>query len=387
MGKLSQNNFIERVREAVGTTYDLSKAVYVNNRTKVTIICPEHGEFEKFPTQLFEGSACEKCRLENIRVEAFNKWLEDAKRIHDNKYDYSKVNYINSSTDVIIICPKHGEFSQRPSNHLYSGGCYKCGCELKGVKFDLQNNIAKSIAIHGNKYTYEKCNPKTTHDKMQVFCTIHKYYFTTTFNSLLQGKGCRKCGRDKIKLKHEAFIDKANTVHGKYEYPIPYIDTKTKIPIVCQKHGTFYQSPNHHISRKCGCPKCSKSVSKWECDLRCELIKRLPEIEILGNDRTMLNGKELDIYIPSRRLGIECNGTFWHGKDRQKERDCIKAELCEQSDIELITVWDTDYLKDKEQTILTLVTYIKSFSKNDYEKDRYWREYIAQKYSISAYQK
>ena len=50
---------------------------------------------------------------------------------HNNKYDYSKVEYVNSSTKVCIICPEHGEFWQTPHKHLSGQGCPKCGGKKK----------------------------------------------------------------------------------------------------------------------------------------------------------------------------------------------------------------------------------------------------------------
>lgn len=105
------NNFIKRAREVHGNKYDYSKVEYINAKTKVCIICPEHGEFWQKPSDHLNGCGCKKCAYK--RNDGFSKrkkleqFIIDAKYIHGDKYDYSKVEYINAKTKVCIICPKH----------------------------------------------------------------------------------------------------------------------------------------------------------------------------------------------------------------------------------------------------------------------------------------
>ena len=117
-------NFIKRANEIHGNRYDYSKVKYVNNKTKVCIICPEHGEFWQRPDVHLKGCGCKKCvqkKLSNSDI-----FVENAKKIHGDKYDYSKVEYKDSKTKVYIICPKHGGFWQKPYNHLRGRGCSLC---------------------------------------------------------------------------------------------------------------------------------------------------------------------------------------------------------------------------------------------------------------------
>ena len=122
--KSSTKEFIEKARKVHGDKYDYSKVEYINNKTKVCIICPEHGEFWQTPNCHLSGDGCAKCSKKHKYTT--EEWIEEAKKVHGNKYDYSKVNYINSQTKVCIICPEHGEFWQKPDRHLLGQGCPIC---------------------------------------------------------------------------------------------------------------------------------------------------------------------------------------------------------------------------------------------------------------------
>ncbi|MEE3416938.1 MAG: hypothetical protein VZR53_16420, partial [Prevotella sp.] len=129
MAKYTTDIFIEKAREIHADKYDYSKVNYVNNSMKVTIICPEHGEFEQTPANHLCGKGCLLCgRKQTINKRSSNteNFIIKAKEIHGDKYDYSKVNYVNNSTKVTIICPEHGEFEQTPASHLRGSGCPKC---------------------------------------------------------------------------------------------------------------------------------------------------------------------------------------------------------------------------------------------------------------------
>ena len=122
--KKSNDEFIREVQLIHHNRYDYSKVKYINNKTKVCIICPDHGEFWQIPSDHLNGKGCPQC-AGNVR---YNKdtFVEKAKNIHNDRYDYSKVQYVNAHTKVCIICTEHGEFWQTPNNHLNGNGCPLC---------------------------------------------------------------------------------------------------------------------------------------------------------------------------------------------------------------------------------------------------------------------
>lgn len=128
--KLTKEKFIEKSIKVHGQKYEYSKVEYVNNRTKVRIICPEHGEFLQVPDSHMSGRGCPVCGTIKAKMKNRMKceeFVERAKIVHKNKYDYSCVMYENTDTKVKIFCPEHGEFLQTPHHHLNGIGCPKCG--------------------------------------------------------------------------------------------------------------------------------------------------------------------------------------------------------------------------------------------------------------------
>lgn len=154
--------------------YDYSLVEYINQRTFVNIICPIHGIFKQIPKDHLKGCGCIKCSGKNKK--SLDEFIKEGKLIHEDKYDYSKVEYINNSTKVIIICPIHGEFYQTPKIHLTKMcGCPKCG-EIKRVnsrRNDFDELIEKFKIIHNNKYDYPKQEYINIFTKIKIICKKH----------------------------------------------------------------------------------------------------------------------------------------------------------------------------------------------------------------------
>ena len=185
-------------------------------------------------------------------------FIEKAKEIHGDKYDYSKTVYINGSTKVCIICPEHGEFWQMPYKHLQRQGCSKCS---KKYNYTTDEWVQEAEKIHfDKKYDYSKVNYINNHTKVCIICPKHGE-FNIRPNDMLNGQGCKLCGIEKNKIEKVSntniFIEKAKKVHGdKYDYSkVKYINNHTKVCIICPKHGEFWQIPNSHLNGS-GCKLC-----------------------------------------------------------------------------------------------------------------------------------
>lgn len=135
---LTQDMFIERCKQHF-PNYDYSQVIYNGIYEKVTVTCDKHNyTWEVRAKDLINGHGCPKCGKEsNIKKQilSLDEFINRANTIHKNKYDYSKVNYVNYTTKVIIICPEHGEFEQTPGNHLRGEGCPRCHTQSKGESF------------------------------------------------------------------------------------------------------------------------------------------------------------------------------------------------------------------------------------------------------------
>lgn len=142
--KLDRYEFIWKAIQKHGYKYDYRKVNYINDSTKVCITCYEHGDFWQKPgnhCSKHNKNGCPKCKHQSYKY-TLNGFIEKANIIHNNKYDYSKVEYINIKTKVYIICPKHGGFYQEPRHHLQGCGCPHCN-ESK-----LEKEMALFLNVH-----------------------------------------------------------------------------------------------------------------------------------------------------------------------------------------------------------------------------------------------
>lgn len=206
------------------------------------------------------------------RLERKEIFLQKSILKHQNKFDYTKVDYFNSITPIIIICNKHQiEFSQTPVKHLQNKHCCPiCAKEAysKAVRMSKENFITESIKIYSNKFSYEETEPLTIHDKVKIYCKIHKKYFEQRLNIHLKGYiGCKNCISDnKIKQNRELFGKKfienfKNKFGNNYDFSkVNYVNNFTPVDIFCIKHNIWFQQANRNIlrTRTCSCPQCKK---------------------------------------------------------------------------------------------------------------------------------
>ena len=364
--KLTTKEFIQRAKKGHGDKYDYSKVNYINSRTKVCIICPEHGEFWQTPNQHLKGSGCKKCDIINRSKKLSlnqEEIIRRCKQVHGDKYDYSKVEYINLQTKVCIICPIHGEFWQTPTAHIsLKEGCPKCNSK------EHYNNITfieKAHKIHGDKYDYSKVNYINAFNKICIICPEHGEFWQTA-HSHLEGYGCKKCAEkersQKYLLQQEEIIRRCKQVHGdKYDYSkVEYKGHKYKICIICPEHGEFWQSVLAHVTLKHGCPKCRQS--KLELLIQNILEEKNINYMVQYTNKWLKNNNtnynlHLDFYLPDYNIAIECQGEqhfkmveHFGGEEgfiKRKERDAIKFEKCKEHNINLLYLVPLQYRKNE----------------------------------------
>jgi hypothetical protein len=228
-------------------------------------------------------------------------FIEDANKVHNNIYDYSKIEYINNKTEVCIICKEHGEFWQRPDRHLQGQGCPICRYikSASSNRKEVEEFINSTVDVHGDKYDYSK---------------------------------------------------------------VKYINNKTKVCIICPKHGEFWQTPHSHLSGD-GCPYCKFS------HLENEIKLMLDENGILYESQKRfdwLNKMSLDFYIPSKNIAIECQGSqhyipysFFGGEDKlfeTQKRDKEKLKLCSEHGIKILYYGHYKNCIKNKLLILTKIT-------------------------------
>jgi protein-arginine kinase activator protein McsA len=291
------------------------------------------------------------------------KLLERFKTFHgEGTYDYSQIiNYKSIFDKIKIICPIHGEFTMTAKSHSDGQGCKKCGLLKRSVnrQYDTSVFIKKANVKHGaGTYDYSKVDYKSAQNKVEIICPKHGSFWQRP-TCHIQGTGCPQCAiekrNDMLRGSLEDFIIRAEAKHGKkYNYSKSiYKNIETKVEIICSRHGSFWQTPEDHIHGS-GCPKCTHVVSQEELEIA-NWVKSLG-FNVIQQDRSILKGKELDIYIPHKNLAIECNGLYWHStlpfiqhnskpksKSVLRHKHELKYLVAKSNDIRLIQIWDYEW--------------------------------------------
>lgn len=356
MKKLTTEEFVNKARAVHGDKYDYSEVRYINTRTKVCIICKEHGEFWQLPNGHLSGCGCPKCGINKISVKrklTLSDFLFRSKEVHGDLYDYSKVEYKGCYNKVCIICHDHGEFWQKPYKHLQGRGCPKCSRCFKKSKNDF---IELANKKHNFKYDYSKVNYINANTKVCIICPEHREFWQTP-GAHLYGQGCPKCANELngSKKRKECcnFINEANAVHKyKYDYSkVKYVNSSTKVCITCPKHGDFYQRPNDHLNG-CGCPICNASHGELKIEeyLKNNNIKYESQYPVKLQERMFSrNNLKIDFYLPEYNTFVEFNGEqhykfmeFFHKTEdnfqMQVERDKRLKDYCKENKIKLIVI-------------------------------------------------
>jgi hypothetical protein len=285
--RLTKEEFIAKAHKVHGDRYDYSLVDYHAGNKKVKIICKKHGVFEQTPESHLRGSGCRRCSF----IVTTEDFIEKAKSVHGDKYDYSKVKYVNPNQKVLITCPIHGDFWQSPRKHIND----KSGCPLCGYMSESEK---------------------------------------------------------KKKIDKEEFVRRATAVHGDlYDYTnVEYVSMTDKVKIGCPIHGAFMQSPKNHFDGK-GCPICANSKGEMRVKLVLDTLGisyirqyKIPNENIFCKNTKMF----VDFYLPDYNTFIEYNGTqhyyetdFWGGKiqlSKQQERDMALRQYCKEHKIKLIEI-------------------------------------------------
>lgn len=296
MGRVSQEEFIKRAKKVHGDKYDYSKSIYAHSETKVIIICPTHGEFLQTPHGHNKGKGCAECAKIGRRFSK-EEFIKRANKIHGDKYDYSKSNYVHGRTKIIITCPIHGEFEQIAHSHIEGRGCKKCG-KTKNTEWFIH----ESKKVHGDKYDYTKAIYVGSGKKLKIVCAVHGE-FEQIPHGHLGGKGCRKCGfieRDKKKKKDTNwFIEQSKKAHGEtYHYSNSnYTKALNKITIICKIHGEFEQTAMSHM-KGFGCDKCGNERIREALSSSVEEFRdRANKIHNYKYDYSLVEYKGKDILV------------------------------------------------------------------------------------------
>jgi hypothetical protein len=367
--KKTTEEFIEEARKIHGDKYDYFQSIYVKSREKVIIICDVHGKFEMMPNAHIDGKqGCIKCG----RIQAGLKsrktteyFIEEARRIHGDKYDYSRVLYEKSNKKVTIICNCNYIFEITPNAHIgkQKQGCSKCGgCHKPTTEEFIEN----AKMMHGNTYDYSKAVYEKQKGKIIIICETHGEFIVSGLHHIHSLAGCQKCSNH-YKPTTEEFIKKAKLTHGeKYDYcKVEYVACMKKVIIICNDHGEFEQNPVDHL-RNCGCPRCccyqySKIGIRWLNFMSKFYDINIQHGENSGEYKIPNTRYKADGYCENLRIIYEFHGDYWHGNPEIYEpndktyfnktfgelykKTMLKENKIRELGFKLVVMWENDWKK------------------------------------------
>lgn len=359
--KYTQQDFINKSISIFGTLYDYSKVDYINSRTPIILICRYHGQFNVIPKDhLCYKRGCILCSGVRYNKDTF---IQKSISIHGNRYDYNKAIFKDVKTKVKIICPIHGIFLQTPDKHINSSqGCKKCaGTDKK----DLMYVIEKGNAIHNNKYDYSLAKFVDMATKIDIICPVHGAFQQTPNNHIIGEQDCQKCMYEADRLTVGEFIEKSINFHGqKYDYSkVVYVNSLTKVEIICSEHGSFWQKPHGHIGGN-GCPKCIGPISKIEQEWL-DLLN-IPNEYRNKTIYTEMGRFSVDAIDSMTNTIYEFYGDYWHGNPKIYDlkqinkhnkipfSELYNATLERESKLiklgyKIISIWEDDFKRQRRR--------------------------------------
>jgi hypothetical protein len=251
-----QEEFIKKSKQKYSEKFDYTLVKYTSAHKKVIIKCIYHDlSFSVIPgNHLLKKGGCKKClsnTLHELKYKGLEEFISEAKRIHGDTYDYSKVIYKNTDTPVIIICKIHNAFTQRPDCHINRNyGCNKCGILLTGLNNRLTKEefIKKSNQRFGDIYDYTESILTQIKEPIIIKCKTHGYFTVRTAHlHYSDGVGCPNCsgtGYSKVQinwLEYEAFKNNIYIHHAlnSNEYRIP--ESRYSVDGYCKETNTVYE--------------------------------------------------------------------------------------------------------------------------------------------------
>lgn len=292
--KLTTETFITKAKEIHNDLYSYDKVVYIDSRTKVTITCKIHGDFDQVPSSHIQKHGCLKCRGEKTHSKTLKERLSKIVQSLPNTYTYNLEGATSGLSKITATCPVHGDWTPSIFSLMNKRGCPVCGHEKrKAAKIENNKNrfADRASKIHDNKYTYDMTTYSTNSTKMQITCKIHGT-FSQSPKDHLAGKGCPSCANS-WGFKRSFFKDKRTLL-----YYIQFINGPYKIGITTR----YYLSQRFNNDMKYRVIKLlefSKGELAWDL-----------ESAILKKTKTYAYKGDLFINKQGRRNGeTECRTT------------------------------------------------------------------------------
>ena len=389
--KISSEEFITRSNNIHNNKYDYSKVEYVNNKTKVCIICPEHGEFWQTPKNHLLGQGCPICGEEiarNCKRNDYQKFIDRFINTFGDiaEFPYISEEYENKNSTITYVCKKCGKAHKKVASYIFAN---KTICECYRVKEPRQNIVFEHKPIISSRLisadviesrikelypTIEmigKNDYKNTSTKVLFRCTSCNNEFYRKPNTFLCSKlktPCPICTKKQLHKErtktNEDFINDIAKIYGEGKYTLlsDYISSNCKVKLKCNDCGRIFEKEANSFLQHNGCPyhNCNSSYKEKELF---SFIKSMCN-DAINNDRKTLDGYELDVLVPSKQIAFEFDGIFWHNENNKtNDYHLNKTIICNNKGVRLIHIFEDEWI-NKKNIWKSMITNILGFTKN-----------------------
>lgn len=288
--------FVAEAQAKHGSRFDYSATVW-KGQTEVDIVCREHGPFTTKPATHLRGKGgCPACKNQGRRANKavpHDEVLRRFRAVHADRYEYDFSTHRLQTATMLMVCPDHGEFWQRPDFHQAGSACPRCAAQRRGTPLLSEAEfLERAQQTHGDKYVYD---------------------FST------------------------------------------YLGRTQRIRITCPDHGEFWQSAGNHLNGA-GCVRCSANrTSKAELEILAFLQGLFPDAE--GDLLLPGTSVRVDVWVPSKKFALEYDGLYWHSEQQGKARDyhLDKTREAAATGVQLVHVFEDEWLEKKEACKLRLL--------------------------------
>lgn len=293
--RLTTDIFISRSKKTHNCKYKYPNAIYINNSSKVEVLCPSHGSFFIRAAGHMSGKGCMDCAIEKrskLKIMSNDEFISRSIAIHGDRYDYTDTIYTNAKTKVKIKCRDHGFFYQIPSEHTKGSNCKLCSAR-KITEIDF---VSRSRVIHKNKYSYKNNGFTLGGNEVSITCPRHGT-FKMNAQSHLKGHGCKDCAKHNLGWRRSNYVDFCRkNYNGKSVFYIVKMisDTELFFKVGISVHGSTgrykFQRKKYKMEKVVEVK--SKSDLIW--DLEKLIIKELKEYKY--GEKTKLIGGHTECF-------------------------------------------------------------------------------------------
>jgi hypothetical protein len=340
--KLTCNHVKRMIENCDG--YILLSSEYINNHSKLKIRCPDGHEYKATYNDFQAGNRCPLCAKNRKFTYNFIK-----KHITKEGYILLSEDYKDTHSKLKIKCPKQHIFEMGFNSFKHGQRCSVC----YGTPKHTYEFIKEHIEYSGCKLLSKEYKGNKKHLRIQC---KNNHIFKMRWDCFQRGQRCKECSIDNTRMKHE-YIKEQFEKEGYYLLSCKYKNNHSKLKVQCpigHKYMTAYQRW-YNGNR---CPICyaetTSSIPEKEVF---EIVKQIYDGGLIANDRTQIInpstgcGLELDVWLPELRKAIEFNGVYWHSSYYTKRKDKIKKQQCEEKGIDLMIIYDCEWLYGKEKCL------------------------------------